>query len=63
MFSLYYYLNLIKLIQYGTFSRLKSVSSTEDNYIETATGGVLQKKLFLKNLQYLQENAYLGVAF
>ena len=30
------------------FSRLKSVSSIGDDYLETATGGVLQKKLFLK---------------
>ena len=30
------------------FSRLKSVSSTEDDYLETATGGVLLKKAFLK---------------
>ena len=25
------------------FSRLKSVSSTDNDYLETATGGVLQK--------------------
>ena len=25
----------------ATFSRLKSISSIEDNYIEAATGGVL----------------------
>ena len=40
-------MNLIKLIKYGEhrncdeFSRLKSISSIEDNYIETATGSVL----------------------
>ena len=47
MFSLYYYTNLIKLIKYGKieittkFSRLKSVSRIDDDYLETATGGVL----------------------
>ena len=30
------------------FSRLKRISSIEDNYLEAATAGVLQKKLFLK---------------
>ena len=50
-FSLYYYINLIKLINIDTttkFSRFKSISSIEDNYLEAATGGVLSKKLFLK---------------
>ena len=28
------------------FSRLKSICSIEDNYLEAATGGVLRKKLF-----------------
>ena len=28
------------------FSRLKSISSIEHNYLEAATGGVLLKKLF-----------------
>ena len=32
--------------------RLKSISSTEDNYLEAATGGALYKKLFLKFSQY-----------
>ena len=36
------------------FSRLKSVSSNDGDYLETATGGVLSKKLFLKILWYLQ---------
>ena len=31
------------------FSRLKGISSIEDNYLETATGGFL-KKVVLKNL-------------
>ena len=44
-------------------SRLKSISSIADNYLEAATGGVLQKKLFLKILQYLQENTCVGVSF
>ena len=30
------------------FSRLKSVSSIDDNYSETATGGVLKNIAFLK---------------
>ena len=30
------------------FSKLKSVSSVDDDYLETATGDVLEKKLFLK---------------
>ena len=30
------------------FSRLKSISSIEDSYLETATGGVLKKKAVLK---------------
>ena len=34
-----------------TFSRLKNISSIEDNYLEAATGGVLYKKLFLRLLQ------------
>ena len=44
MFSLYCYTNLIKLIKYGNIeittkvSRLKSVSSIDDHYLETATG-------------------------
>ena len=44
-------------------SRLKSISSIVDNYLEAATGGVLQKKLFLKILQSLQENTCVGVSF
>ena len=35
------------------FSRLKSVSSTDDNYLEVAIGGVLSKKLFLKKFSVL----------
>ena len=46
-----------------TFSRLKSISSIEDNYLEAATGGVLYKKLFLKILQYSQEKNCVGVSF
>ena len=38
------------------FSRLKSMSSIEDNYLEAATWGVLQKALFLNISQYSQEN-------
>ena len=45
------------------FSRLKSIFSAEDNYLEAATGGVLKKKLFLKILQYSQENSCVGVSF
>ena len=49
MFSLYYYMNLIKLIKYGkyrniydeTFS-IEIVSSIEDDYLEAATGDVLK---------------------
>ena len=37
-------------------SRLKSMSSIEDNYLEAATWGVLQKALFLNISQYSQEN-------
>ena len=44
-------------------SRLKSISSIEDNYLEAATGGVLYKKLFLKTLQYSQENICVKVSF
>ena len=32
------------------FSRFKGVSNIDDDYLETATGGVLHKKLFLKIL-------------
>ena len=32
-------------------------------FIEAATGGVLQKKLFLETLQNSQENTYVGVSF
>ena len=45
------------------FSRLKSIISTEDNYLEVATGGVLKKKLFLKVSQNSQENNCVGVSF
>ena len=40
-------MNLIKLIKYGeyrnvtNFSRLKSISSIEDNFIEATIGGIL----------------------
>ena len=46
-FSLYYYMNLIKLIKYGNIenamklSKLKSIFNIENNYLEAATGGVL----------------------
>ena len=43
--------------------RLKSISSIEDNYLEAATGGVLWKKLSLKNSQYAQENTSVEVFF
>ena len=45
------------------FSRLKSISSIEDNYLEAATGGVLWKKLFLKISQYSQESNCVGDFF
>ena len=38
-------------------SRLKSVSSIDDDYLETDTGGVL------KNFVNLQENTCVGVSF
>ena len=39
---LYYYTNLIKLIKYRKYRNYgKSVSSIDDDYLETATGGVL----------------------
>ena len=47
MFSLYYYTNLTKSIKYRKleittkFSRLKSVSSIDDDYLQTTAGGVL----------------------
>ena len=44
------------------FSRLKSISSIDDNYLETPTGGVLKNKLFLKISKYSQENNCVGVA-
>ena len=46
-----------------TFSRLKSVSSIGNDYLETAAGGVLYKKLFLKIFKYLQESNCVGVLF
>ena len=48
MFSLYYYMNLIKFIKYGKYrnytklSRFKSVSSIDDDYLEAVTGAVLK---------------------
>ena len=39
-------------------SRLKSISSTENNFLEAATGGVLLKKLFLKTLTQVFSCAY-----
>ena len=51
-------------IEIGTkFSRLNSISSIEDNYIEAATGECSINKLFLKNSQYSQENNCVGVSF
>ena len=38
-------------------SKLKSVSSIDDDYLEAATGGVL------KNFVNLQENTCIGVSF
>ena len=38
-------------------SRLQSVSSSDDDYLEAATGGVL------KNFVNLQENTCAGVSF
>ena len=45
------------------FSKPKCTSGIEDDYLEATTGGVLFKKLFLKKLQYLQENNCVGVSF
>ena len=45
------------------FSRLESISSMEDNYLEAAIGGLLYKKLFLKILLYSQENNCVGITF
>ena len=45
------------------FSKLKSVSNIDNDYLETNTGGVLSKKLFLKILEYLQENNCVRVLF
>ena len=45
------------------FSRLRSISSIKDNYLEAATGGVLLKKLLLKISQYPQEDNCVGVSF
>ena len=48
-------MNLIKLIKYGEYrnydkiSRLKSISSIEDNYLEAATRVVLYVKAVPKN--------------
>ena len=48
-------MNLIKLIKYGKYrnydetSKLKSVSSIDDDYLEAATGGVLKNfKIFTR---------------
>ena len=40
------------------FSRLKSISNIENNYLEAATRGVQQKKLFLKISQYVLVQVY-----
>ena len=54
--TLYYYTGFYKIdkiweIEIMTkFSAVKSVSSIDDDYLEAVTGGVLQKKLFLKVL-------------
>ena len=45
------------------FYRLRSVSSIDDDYLETATGGVLYKKLLLKFFKYLQQNNCVRVLF
>ena len=45
------------------FSRLKSASSIDDYYLETATGVALYKKLFLKFFKYFQEHNCVRVLF
>ena len=45
------------------FSRLKSVSSIEDNYLEGAASSRSIKKLFLKISQYSQEKNCVRVSF
>ena len=44
-------------------SKLKSISSIEDNYLEVATGGILWKRLYLQVSQYSQENNCVGDSF
>ena len=44
-------------------SKLKSISSIDDDYSEAANGGILWKKLFLKISQYSQENNCVGDSF
>ena len=45
------------------FTRLKSISSIEDTYLEEATRGVLLKKLLLKILQYSSESNCVEASF
>ena len=40
-----------------------SQSKKMSQFLEAATRGVLQKKLFLNISQYSQENLYVGVCF
>ena len=59
------YLYLCSLFTIGNiettpkFSKLKSISSTEDNYLEATTGSVLYKELFLKILRYSRWSLFL----
>ena len=54
MFSLSYYMNLIKLIKYGKYrnddetSRSKSTSSIDNDCVEAATGGVLKNFIIFR---------------
>ena len=50
-------------IETTQFSRLKSISSIGDNYLQAATGGVLLKKLFVKISQGSKENNCVRVSF
>ena len=55
VFVSYYFNNFLKLY----LSQSKKMSQ----FLEAATRGVLQKKLFLNISQYSQENLYVGVSF
>ena len=42
---------------------MKIITDVPEVAGEATTGGILQKNVFLKCLQYSQENTYLGVSF